>query len=138
MAAHEKNPPLIDRNLQLIEQNRQLGLRESHVGVIVYRPSARCRPGWAKRSHAVRERQAAVPFQAALGALPSGSAETAMQDDGLRDRVRVAEGLVALDLARESRVRESLRMRLAQALEERRQRPATSVSRLLCAGRRAA
>lgn len=76
----------------------------------------------------MRERQAAVLFEAALGSLLFGSAEPAMQDEGLRDRVRVAKGLVALDLAGESRVRESLRTRLAQALEERQQRPATSRS----------
>ena len=77
----------------------------------------------------MREGQAAVLFEAALGSLLSGSAEPAVQDEALPRRLRVAEVLVALDLAGESRVRESLRTRLAQALEERQQRPATSVSR---------
>ena len=64
----------------------------------------------------MREGQAAVLFEAALASLLSGSSEPAMQDEELRDRVRVAEGLAALDLARESRVRESLRERLTEAL----------------------
>ena len=75
----------------------------------------------------MRERQAAVLFEAALGSLLSGSSQpVAVQDEELRDRVRVAKGLAALDLARESRVRESLRERLTQALAERRARPVAS------------
>ncbi len=72
----------------------------------------------------MREGQAAVLFDAALGSLPSGPSEP-VETLGreLRDRVRVAEGLAALDLARESRVRESLRERLAYALARRRTRP---------------
>ena len=77
----------------------------------------------------MREGQAAVLFEATLGSLLSGSSEPAMQDEELRGRVRVAEGLVALDLARESRVRESLRERLTQALAERRTRPAPAPRR---------
>jgi hypothetical protein len=78
----------------------------------------------------VREGQAAVLFEAALGSLLSGSSQpVAMQDEELRDRVRVAKGLAALDLARESRVRESLRERLTQALAERRARPAAPALR---------
>ena len=50
-------------------------------------------------------------------------------DEDLRERVRVAEGLATLDLARESRVRESLRERLAQALDERHARPEATAPR---------
>ena len=77
----------------------------------------------------MREGQAAVLFEAALGSLLSGSSEPAVQDEELRDRVRVAEDLAALDLARASRVRESLRERLTQALEERRARPVAPAPR---------
>lgn len=77
----------------------------------------------------MREGQAAALFEAALGSLVSGSSQPALQDEGLRDRVRVAEGLVALDLARESRVRESLRERLRQAVADRRARPAAPARR---------
>ncbi len=45
-------------------------------------------------------------------------------DPGLRGILRVAERLVALDLVHESRVRESLRGQLAQAMAERRSRAA--------------
>lgn len=73
----------------------------------------------------MREGQAAVLFEAALGSLVSGSSQPAETEDrDLRERLRVVEALVALDLAGESRVRESLRSRLAQALEGGRDRPA--------------
>jgi hypothetical protein len=75
----------------------------------------------------VRERQAAVLFEAALGSLRSDSREPVeAPDQDLRECVRVAGWLAALDLARESRVRESLRSRLTQALEGRRARPGAS------------
>jgi hypothetical protein len=65
--------------------------------------------------------QAARRLESAIGSAPSGSPELAgALDEDLLARVRVAESLAALDLVRESRVRESLRERLRQAMEERR------------------
>jgi hypothetical protein len=78
----------------------------------------------------VREGQAAVLFEAALGSLRSGSWEPVeTPDQDLLERLRVTERLVALDLTGESRVRESLRKQLAQALDERRARPGTQAPR---------
>jgi hypothetical protein len=65
-----------------------------------------------------------VRLENALGSLRPGSAGPREPLDGeLRARLGVAEKLAALDLAGESRVREPLRERLAQALEERRAHP---------------
>jgi hypothetical protein len=71
----------------------------------------------------VREGQASVLFEAALGSLRSDSREPVeTPDQELGERVRVAGELAALDLAGESRVRESLRECLTQAMKERRAR----------------
>ena len=73
-----------------------------------------------------------LPFSSRQRSARSGRARrepVETQDQELRERVRVAEGLAALDLAGESRVRESLRERLAQALKERRARPVAPASR---------
>ena len=78
----------------------------------------------------MREGQASVLFEAALGSLRSNSREPVeTPDQAFCECVRVAEGLAALDFARESRVRESLRERLTQALEERRARPVAPAPR---------
>jgi hypothetical protein len=78
----------------------------------------------------VGEKQAAARLEGALAALACGSPNAVEGvDRELRERVGVAEGLVALDLAGESRVRDSLRERLTQALDERRARPGTPAPR---------
>jgi hypothetical protein len=69
-------------------------------------------------------------LEGAIGSLSSRSPVSLEgTDQDLRDRASVAAGLAALDLGRESRVRESLRERLAQALDERRARPTATVPR---------
>jgi hypothetical protein len=78
----------------------------------------------------MREKEAAMFLEGAISSLSSRSAVSLEgPDEDLREQVRVARGLMALDLAQESRVRESLRERLAQALDERRARPAATVPR---------
>jgi hypothetical protein len=73
----------------------------------------------------VRERKAAVRLERAIGSVPSDApAPLGEQDEDLLGRAQVAGSLAALDLAVESRVRESLRERLQQAMEERRARAA--------------
>ena len=73
----------------------------------------------------MREKEAAARLEDAIGARMSGSSVPAEAlDPGLRGILRVAERLAALDLVHESRVRESMRGQLAQAMEERRSRAA--------------
>jgi hypothetical protein len=78
----------------------------------------------------VLEKRGAVRLECAIGSLLSGSpipAETL--DADLRGNLRVAEKLAALDLARDSRVRETLHERVVQALAERRARPVAPARR---------
>ena len=74
----------------------------------------------------MREKQAAMRLEGALVSLLEGSQLPADGlDPDLRARVRVVEGLLALDLASERRVPDTLPERLAQALAER---PARAVA----------
>ena len=73
----------------------------------------------------MREKQAAMRLESAIGsAVSNGLESTGERDEDLLGRVRVVERLVALEPAVESRVRESLRAQLHQAMEERRARAA--------------
>lgn len=64
----------------------------------------------------MRDQQAAERFEREMATMLSGSAEPLEElSRDLRERIAVAQKLVALDLVRESRVRESLRARLTQA-----------------------
>ncbi len=68
----------------------------------------------------MREKQAAMRLESAIGSARSGSpGQAVVADEDLRARVQVAESLAALDLVGESRVRESLRAQLQQAIRER-------------------
>ncbi len=87
----------------------------------------------------MREKQAAVRLESTIASLLSGSGSpdpVESRDEDLRGRVRVAERLAALDLVGESRVREPLRERLTQALDERRVRPVVPAPRRLWVTRR--
>ena len=78
----------------------------------------------------MREKQAAMRLEGAIVSLLQGSQLPADGlDPDLRARVRVAEGLLALDLASEKRVPETLPEPLAQALVERHARAVAPAQR---------
>jgi hypothetical protein len=63
-------------------------------------------------------------LEEAISSIGSGTPTRVEElDEDLRARALVAGGLASLDLAQESRARESLRGRLAQELEQRRAQP---------------
>lgn len=85
----------------------------------------------------MRDRQVAEHFEHAIASFPIAATESAdALSDDLRDRVRVAGRLMALDFGDESRVRDSLRRGLAQAWEARRRHSGEVAQRKLWVLRR--